>query len=222
MKRDYYCRIEWPSTDVMHLYATAISDRYPQLPNAFGFVDGTRMKIRRPANPITQARYYNAKDKTNVACVLTFAPDGTIINAHLNHAGSEHDVTAARKLYPLLRTTADDYYLLGDQGFKMTSNLLSPIRWNQRVTVAEHAAWDKLKGSHKAARQAAEWGMRQFKLNNILNTILPFDTLYLYEIMDVAAHLVNFRARVGYSEIRAVYWNSASQQQLEDIELHAD
>lgn len=208
--------IQWPTRETMQQWSEAVHLREPRLKGCFGFVDGVWFPIFTPAHPLEQNAYYNGwKSCHNVANVLVFGADGTIIWCACNYPGSWHDSSVAQALYPLLlnrEATPDPYFIVGDTAFKMvgdiSTKLHTPLKRDDLSSDAQVRAVQL--DSHRAVtsvRQAAEWGMRE------IQGAFPRTSLRLttnaqerHMILEVVFRLFNARTRLlQINQTRTVY-----------------
>ena len=210
---DNNARISYPDEKEMAEFSAQIKHRHPDVPGApFGWIDGVWFPCGNNGDPLIQNCYYNrwkahAPSVTNILC---FTPDGCICYAVLNLPGCTHDSRAAEPVYEMLdQHTPGDFCLLGDSAFPSRNNkIITPVK---RPRGAPAIPANRL-AYHKAvvsARQAVEWGMRDFQgLFGRLHLPLSctdFNGNLLF--LTVCCRLFNFRARMMAegNEIKAVY-----------------
>ncbi len=201
LRTDTFGCIRWPRPSEMLRYSKMIEERFPHLPNCFGFVDGFRLFIQDFSVPNEQNAYYNQKYLSNVANLLVSAPDGTIIFYSTNYPGSWHDSAVAKDLYDRLQNpakTPDPYRIIADQAFR---SLNGKILKTQKINVSD------VQIEACSARQAIEWGVRTVRANwPRLQNFLSTDREKNRKLILLSLLLTNFKTRwVGINQTRTFF-----------------
>ncbi|KAH9464097.1 hypothetical protein Pst134EB_003634 [Puccinia striiformis f. sp. tritici] len=168
-----HAKIIWPSREVTaRKYSLCIQKKFPRLTKCFGFLDGLNLPVLVSEDDDIQNVYYNGWTCSHYCiCILTFAPDGSLIHSVLNAPGSWHDSAIAEPLYDrLLHDTPDGYRLISDTAFprkteQLRSRILAPVKRGDRLpqTPRSYAQLKILNDQLVPARQAAEWGMHSLQ-----------------------------------------------------------
>jgi len=212
--------VVWPSPEKMAENAERIMYGTREWPTLraipFGFVDGTVVRIARPAHEVLQRAFHSGKHSFHcVNNVFVFDPDGCIIWAAINHPGSWHDFKVSADLQSLLADPAQTppgFGLIADIGFrsKSTKPMFITIH-TQACKRPTHPVLleDAIRADWWIAykRQAVELGQRAFKSVSVkLRTLLPGDAGERANLLLMLVHLHNYRTRtVGGNQIKTVY-----------------
>ena len=115
----------WLCTKIifMHVFHILISE----FPNCVGAVDGTQIPIKKPwENP---EQYLNHHKTHSIVTMLVVNHHGALTYVSARWPGSVHDSRVLQESF--LQDVLDwnllsEYYLLGDQGYCLQANLLTP------------------------------------------------------------------------------------------------
>lgn len=212
-------QIVWPSADMMASFSAAIcaEARPPTDVFPIGFMDGTTIPIETPSNAVVQELYYNGWHRS--CCInnlLVAGPDGTIMFADMNNAGSMHDARIAQRFYHYIVDHEDlfppPYCILADSGFRnhrYAQRILTPFVKGERLPddPVERSLALRMCRWLIARRQAIEWLNRGLKygFSRLLNRMSNNEDKR-GEILYVIVRLYNLRTRrVGLNQVKSVY-----------------
>jgi DDE superfamily endonuclease len=212
-----YATINIPDEQTIEQHKAAILSRHPLLTDVWCTMDGLKLRLEKPADALTQAKFYNGWTHDHyVTGVFVFCPDGTIPLCCYNYPGSIHDSKVAEegKLYRKLmevydacngRCTADSAFAAGrypcliKSAQRMKQGNMTDEEFNHKVEVNKQAT---------SMRQSAEWGMRALQ-----GSFPRITERFIYEekgerrlIIQTCLLLYNLRARkVKINQIQNVY-----------------
>ena len=185
------------------------------LPHSWGVVDGLNLRMEEPYEPDVQNAYFNSwLQGCFCSSVFLFRADGPIAWYRVNCPGSWHDARIASPLYEKLqRRCPRPFNILSDTAFprtKLMANWIWAGRKDGDVEPADRRDARREQQRHAAItymRQSGEWGMGALQGQfGRLKGILPRDSVKRRKILEVIAHLYNFRCRrVGLNQLRTVY-----------------
>jgi DDE superfamily endonuclease len=157
-------RIEWLTQEQKAVYSVLIARFVARrrsaldVAGAFGFVDGTSLKMVNPTDKRLQNGLYNGyRGHACVNNVFVFAPDGCIVWANYHAFGSHHDSRVASALYTQLAHDAAyapsppgyaPWCVLADSAFKGTRDGSDGVKkifarsTVERMPPAERAAFE--------------------------------------------------------------------------------
>jgi len=196
-------RIVWPS-DIRRAELAALgTQRCPELPGCFGFIDGTALWIPQPSNPDEARAYYNYKHHhPSINNVLCFGTDGTIIWACTNAPGSWNDSKLADGFYTKISHLPRHcgHFIVADSAFApqtrrgLTGKILKPVPPSKQSLVTPER---KIQSARICGlRAAAEWGMGSLKAQfRRLRHFLPADRSVRRVILYCVVRLFNLRVR---------------------------
>ena len=100
-------------------------------PNVYGCVDGTHLKIDKPAVE-NYKKYYNRKDFYSIQFQIVCNHKNEIIDFFGGYPGSSHDawVYANSPFHERLSNLEGNGYFLGDSAYPCSTKLLTPFRDN--------------------------------------------------------------------------------------------
>ena len=106
-----------------------------ELPQCVGAIDGTQIPIYKPwKNP---EQYINHHRFTSIVTMLVVNHRGAITYLSTRWAGSAHDSRVLQESFlqdVLDRNLLGEYYLIGDQGYQLQTNLLTPYPRSDPLT----------------------------------------------------------------------------------------
>jgi hypothetical protein len=172
LKNDPMAAIRLPSSDEIHRFMNAISEKHPNLgaEKVWCTVDGLKLMLEQAPNSIIQERFYNGWTYDHyVTNILCFCPDGTIPIAAFNMPGSFHVSTVAEygRVYSKLeemynmyggKCTADSAFRGAAYPFLVKSSQDPLLAQGDTREEVEQNVRIQLEAT--SMRQAAEWGMR--------------------------------------------------------------
>lgn len=95
--------ISWPSLNKIAEYVGLVQRQYELLDDCFGFLDGCRLSLQSPRCLAEQELFYNGwVSSVNIVNLFLWAPDGCLIYANYNNAGSQHDSRLAADVYEIM------------------------------------------------------------------------------------------------------------------------
>lgn len=143
-----------------------VSIQWASLPNCIDFIDGTKIFMSRPREPIlNQQLCYSGHKKRQCLIYLTVTtPDGLMFYLYGSEVGSRHDVTLYRQsglddaLQELCGIKGQQFYVYGNSAFIMRTWM--QIAFNRSVaTIAKNL----FNNAMSSAREAVEWGYKDVK-----------------------------------------------------------
>jgi DDE superfamily endonuclease len=145
--------------------------RHPLLQDVWCTMDGIKLKIQSPPNPIVLNRFYNGwQHDTFVTNIFVFCPDGTIPVCAYNVPGCVHDSAVAEvggvysKLQQVYeecggRVTADSAFAKGKYNWIIKSGQ-APTEQNHGVN---YDIATLINNQATSMRKSAKWGMRSLQ-----------------------------------------------------------
>ncbi|XP_034934876.1 putative nuclease HARBI1 [Chelonus insularis] len=134
----YIC---WPDNNKLADIENAFHRRSGGFPGVIGAVDGCHIEIKQPAGNAND--YYNRKGTHSIILQGTCDHTGKFIDVLIGAPGRAHDARILRhsSLYRRLTNTQHpllppDKHLLGDSGYPLLLNLLTPFRDNGLLSAA--------------------------------------------------------------------------------------
>ena len=109
-----------------------------ELPNCVGAVDGTQVAIIAPWT--NDEQYINYHRFHSIAVMLVENHRGAITYLSARWPGSTHDSRVLKESFMqdvLDRNLLSEYYLIGDQGYHLQANLLTPFPHSSPLTPQE-------------------------------------------------------------------------------------
>jgi len=160
-------KVKMPSDEEVNELAAVIRYHYPSLDEHFCVGDGLKLSIEAPDDDLIQSQFYNGWTHGHyVTNLFFFAPDGMIICAVINAAGSLHDSTLAemgpyQKLQEVFERTGkkcvmDSAFAAGSHDFILKSSQM----YGKDTCIVQDLAEHRKLTDATSVRQAAEWGMR--------------------------------------------------------------
>eukprot|EP00742_Colponemidia_sp_Colp-10_P008123 GILJ01008769.1.p1 GENE.GILJ01008769.1~~GILJ01008769.1.p1 ORF type:complete len:397 (-),score=19.39 GILJ01008769.1:125-1315(-) len=222
--------VVWPDREERETLKAKVGNRFPQFEGAVGFIDGTRLAIKRPENFMgselnghqagstgdfvrLQRPFWNGYYKGhcyNNLCV--FDPTGKIIFASVGAAGRQNDQSMWTDC-PLARESSrffsDGEYILADSGYGVETHIMPPIPdvLNESVVHSLHMAV-RHNQFHARARIAAEWGFGSLKGIWKIMQIPSFKSQYWNHINIIwCSILLHNRLTVLYGNSISSYYN---------------
>ena len=209
-------RILWPGAIKMAKLSALVSQKCRGFDNIFGFVDGCRLLIKRPDDPLVENAYYSRTVADHcINNIIVFQPDGCICWVRSNAAGAKSDVILSDALYGLLEDinrSPRPFVILGDSAFssnRMRNLILTPFKEGDRLNSDPNVRALQLAMNAKITshRQAVEWGngalQRTFAR---LSLRLTSDPVRRQNLLFVIFHLFNMRTRLtAFNQIKTVY-----------------
>jgi len=236
--------IVWPNGTKMAEYNSMIVQWHPLLQGAFGSIDGLKLPVQVPEDPMMENATYNSWTHGHYSNqIFVFGPDGecsidvwldilifwegVILDAILNAPGIWNDSHLALPVYEqLLHNTPEGSYLVSDMAFPwgtshVSGKIKAPLKQGNHLSSnlllrSEQLAFDQQLLSY---RQTAKWGMHA--LRGAFGWLrVPLDVVgachFLLLRVVVQAH--NLRTtRVGINQICSVYCNIWSEGDGEEI-----
>ena len=108
---------------------------FAEFPNCVGAIDGTQIPINCPW--INPKQYLDHHKRHSISVLAVANHCGAISYLSARWPGSVHNSHMLQETYlqdVLDRNLLGEYYLLGDQGYKLQRNLLTPYPKSQAVT----------------------------------------------------------------------------------------
>ena len=200
-------KLDVPNEEKLTTFTEAIGNKYPELPNVWGAMDGLKLNVQESGKVYQQNQYYNGWTHGHyVNSLFVFGPDGKIYICVLNAPGTFHDSTIAdyhvydslEEIY--LRTgckvVVDSAFGGKNRAYLEKSSQSDPVDANCEVILKNRAA--------TSIRQLSEWGMRmiQSSFPRIADTLVFENTGNRRVVMRLMIHLYNFQcAQVGINQI---------------------
>ncbi|XP_050513236.1 putative nuclease HARBI1 isoform X2 [Diabrotica virgifera virgifera] len=124
--------IKWPTAAEKHVSQQHFANK--GFPNVIGAIDGCHIKIDRPDNDPDS--YINRKGFYSVQMQAVCDHKKKIIDLFLGYPGSVHDSRVFRNspLNANLERKCQQYFLLGDSGYPLRNNLLTPYKNRGNLT----------------------------------------------------------------------------------------
>ncbi|KAL1487935.1 hypothetical protein ABEB36_015318 [Hypothenemus hampei] len=124
--------IQWPDADEKR----QIEEKFRSngFPNVIGAVDGSHIKIDKPEQDPDS--YLNRKGYYSIQMQVVCDRNCKIRDVFMGHPGSVHDSRVFRNS-PLLQTLPEkcgQFFLLGDSGYPLQKNLLTPFKDRGNLT----------------------------------------------------------------------------------------
>ena len=208
-------RIQWPTADEMEQLSALVAQRARgTLLHVFGFVDGIRLDIETPDDPLEENAYYSGATSTHcINNVICFQSDGCICWARCNVAGAKQDNSIALPLYDLLeQKTPRPYVILGDSAFysaRMQYLVLTPLKEGEVLSTDPVIRRFELimSSSITSQRVAAEWGNSALKRTFArLKIPLSSNAIEREKVLLIILYLFNLRTRLtGFNQIKTLY-----------------
>eukprot|EP01031_Cornospumella_fuschlensis_P047388 gene47388-58046_t len=196
-------KISFPGPEKKAEYAAMIYDREPTVDNCIGFIDSCSVA--------TQCSDNADADDAIINNLFAFAPDGKIVFACINYAGSLPDTAIFSELINvcLERKKLGDNSFCVDEDFPRSgdlySKLIGPISEKKRKKLARRLHSDALDqfDVYSSLRLASDWGMNALQGTfSRLQSPLSSDSKKRLNILLSIVLLHNFRtAHVGLKQI---------------------
>lgn len=124
--------IKWPNEDEKRESEVAFKEN--GFPMAIGAIDGCHIKIDKPENDLDS--YINRKSYYSIHMQVVCDHKRKIIDFFAGYPGSVHDSRVFRNspLCNSLQAKCGSYFLLGDSGYSLQKNLMTPFKDRGQLT----------------------------------------------------------------------------------------
>lgn len=231
LKKTPEAAITWPTLDQIEVLKELIEAKESLLKGAFAFLDGLKLNMQQPRNPLKQNAHFNAMTGSRVSAnnLILSDPRGCIIWCYTNVPGSRHDEYMAAKLAAVLKNaelTPPHTAVIADTAFPASSSLagriITPLTDDDIETIPSNLV-DVLttySNAIKAVRQAAECESNTIKKSapRLYSPLPAEDDKFRGELINCACYFTNFRSRLipDVNEGRTVFHESMGERKMRE------
>jgi hypothetical protein len=214
--RDHpFARVQFPDDAKMRDFANMVQRREPMVDDILGFIDQVSFPVQCTDKQISQNAMYCGYDyNTMVNNVFAYGPDGKVVFAAINSAGScWADGSLTGYFLHYVKRKIGAYKICVDQGFPQSGDAHGTFvglvtKWQvQRLHCDIQNYLLKISNGRTLLRQASKWGMYglQGRFPHI-KSCLPSNSVQRHLILKAIILVHNFHTDyVGYSQIKTVF-----------------